>query len=167
MREDPPARRTPDLGRRRPPGRGRQAGGNKLRGVPEEDRTRAPRAVLAAAALVAAEGVALLALAVVELVSIVVSDELSVGLALVTAAFAAGGGLLVLWLSRLLRALRPPARSPVTAIQLVMLPIGWNLLSTNGRPELGIPVLALAVAVLALLFGTAEARAALARPPIE
>ena len=48
-------------------------------------------------------------------------------------------------------------------MQIVGLPIGWTLINDNGRPEIGLPVLAVALAVLALLFGTAAARDALAR----
>ena len=62
-----------------------------------------------------------------------------------------------------MRDLRPAPRSPVVAVQIVALPVGWTLTGTNGRPEIGLPVLVLAVAVLALLFGTAGARDALAR----
>jgi hypothetical protein len=47
-------------------------------------------------------------------------------------------------------------------VQLIMLPIGWNLIHPSGRPEVGVPVLAVAVAVLALLASPA-ARAALER----
>jgi len=117
-----------------------------------------------AAALVAVEGAALAVLAVAEVVSTVVSDPASVTLALVTAAFAAAGGALLFLLARALVALRPAARSPVVALQLLALPVGWTLTGTNGRPEIGLPVLVLAGAVLLLLFGTAEARDALARP---
>jgi hypothetical protein len=131
--------------------------------VPEPAAAPPPRPVRLAAALVAVEGVALLALAVLEAVSTVLSDAASVSLALVTAAFAAAGGLLLLWLARALTGLRRAARTPVVVLQLIMLPIGWNLVGSSGRPELGVPVLLLAVAVLGLLFGSEEARAALRR----
>lgn len=123
----------------------------------------APRPVRQAAGLVAVEGVALLALAVVEVVSTLVGDPASVSLALVTAVFAAATGALLLWLARKLVELRDVARTPVVVLQLLALPIGWNLTGTVGRPELGVPVLLLAVAVLSLLFGSEEARAALRR----
>jgi hypothetical protein len=119
--------------------------------------------VLVAAGLVVLEGVALVLLAVVNVVLTALSDAGSVPLALGGAVLLAifGGGLILL--ARALRRLRPPARSPVVAVQIVALPVGWTLTSANGRPEIGLPVLALAVAVLALLFGTAQARDALAR----
>jgi hypothetical protein len=124
---------------------------------------RAPRPVLAAAALVTVEGGALLLLAVGSVVLTALNDAGSVPLALAGALLLViFGGALVL-LARGLRALKPPARSPVVAVQIVALPVGWTLASTNGRPEIGAPVLVLAVAVLVLLFGTAEARDALAR----
>ena len=124
---------------------------------------RAPRPVLAAAALVAVEGAALLVLAVVNVVLTALDDAGSVPLALAGALLLAifGGGLLLL--ARALRALRPPARSPVVAVQIVALPVGWTLASSNGRPEIGVPVLVLAAAVLVLLFATAQARDSLAR----
>ena len=113
--------------------------------------------------LVAAEGVALLVLAVVEAVSTIGSDAVSIRLALGTAAFAAATGVLLLWLARALVELRRAARTPVVVLQLLALPIGWNLIGTSGRPELGLPVVVLAAAVLVLLFGTEDARAALRR----
>jgi len=130
--------------------------------VPEREQQRAPRSVLIAALLVAVEGAALVVLAVIEAVSTLVSSPQSVGLALVTAAFAAAGGALLLWLARSLVALRRWARSPVVVLQLIALPIGYNLIHPSGRLELGVPVLVLAVAVLVLL-ATADARAALDR----
>jgi len=130
--------------------------------VPEQEQPRAPRTVLLAALLVAVEGAALIVLAGVEAVSTLVSDAASVTLALVTAAAAAGGGALLLWLARSLAGLRKWARSPVVVLQLIALPIGYNLITPSGRPELGVPVLALAAATLVLL-GSAEAGAALER----
>jgi hypothetical protein len=123
----------------------------------------APRPVLAAAGLVVVEGAALLVFAVVNVVLTALSDAGSVPLALGGALLLAIFGGALLLLARGLRALKPPARSPVVAVQVVALPVGWTLASTNGRPEVGVPVLVLAVAVLVLLFGTAEARDSLAR----
>ena len=142
---------------------GRDAAVGRLRGVPEDAAAPPPRPVRLAAALVALEGVALLVLAAVEAISTVASEPASVSLALVTAAFAAAAGALLLWLARGLTELRGAARTPVVVVQLIALPIGWNLVGTSGRPELGLPVLLLAVAVLSLLFGSEEARAALRR----
>lgn len=124
---------------------------------------RAPRPVLAAAALVTIEGVALLVLAVGSVVLTAIHDAGSVPVALAGAALLAIFGGALLLLARGMRALRPPARSPVVAVQVVALPVGWTLASTNGRPEIGVPVLVLAAAVLVLLFATAEARDSLAR----
>ena len=129
----------------------------------ESRPARAPRPVLAAAALVAVEGAVLLVLAVVDVVLAALDDVGSVPLALAGALLLAIFGAALLLLARALRALRPPARSPVVAVQIVALPVGWTLASTNGRPEIGVPVLVLAIAVLVLLFATAEARDALAR----
>lgn len=123
----------------------------------------APRPVLAAAVLVTVEGAALLVLAVVNVVLTALDDAGSVPLALAGALLLAIFGGALLLLARALRALKPPARSPVVAVQIVALPVGWTLASTNSRPEIGVPVLVLAVTVLVLLFATAEARDALAR----
>ena len=133
----------------------------------EAEPTVAPAPVRAAAALVVVEGAALVGLGVAEVVSTVVSEAASVSLALTTAAVAAAGGALLFRLARALRELRAAARSPVAAIQLVSLPVGWTLTSTNGRPELGLPILLLAVGVLLGLFATAEARDSLTRPPFQ
>jgi hypothetical protein len=130
--------------------------------VPEPEQRGAPRAVRAAALLVAVEGAALVVLAVAEALSTLLGDPGDPALALVTAALAAAGGALLLWLARALARLRRAARSPVVVVQLIALPIGWNLISPSGRPELGVPVLLLAAAVLVLL-GTAGARAVLER----
>ena len=129
----------------------------------EAEPTRAPGPVLAAAALVAAEGAALVGLAVLDVALTASADAASVPLALSTALLLAVFGGILLLLARALRALRPAARSPVVAFQLLALPVGWTLTVDNNRPELGLPVLVLAVSVLLLLFGTAEARQALAR----
>jgi hypothetical protein len=131
--------------------------------VAEGRQVRAPRPVLAAAALVTVEGAALLVLAVISVVLTALDDAGSVPLALAGAALLTIFGVALVLLARGLRALKPPARSPVVAVQIVALPVGWTLTSTNGRPEIGVPILVLAVAVLVLLFGTAEARDALAR----
>ena len=124
---------------------------------------RAPRPVLAAASLVAVEGAALLVFAVVNVVLTALDDAGSISLALAGSALLVIFGGALLLLARALRALKPPARSPVVAVQVVALPVGWTLAGTNGRPEIGVPVLVLAIAVLVLLFATAEARDALAR----
>jgi hypothetical protein len=136
--------------------------------VAEAEPTRAPGAVLAAAGVVAAEGVALLGLAGVDVLLTMVADAASVPLALSTALLIAVFGAVLLLLARALRAQKPAARSPVVAFQLLALPVGWTLAVGNSRPEYGVPVLLFAVAVLVLLFGTAEARDALERPrPVE
>ena len=119
--------------------------------------------MLAAAALVTLEGVALLVLAVGSVVLTALHDAGSVPVALAGALLLAIFGGALLLLARALRGLRPAARSPVVAVQIVALPVGWTLVSTNGRPEIGVPVIVLAAAVLVLLFATAQARDALAR----
>jgi peptidoglycan/LPS O-acetylase OafA/YrhL len=110
-----------------------------------------PRVVRIAALLVAAEAVTLLVLAVLEAFA---ADSDAQG-ALVTAAFSAIGGLLLLLLARALGRGTPAARSPAVVVQLLMLPIAINLIGPSGRPEWGIPVLVVAVVTLGLLFSPA------------
>jgi hypothetical protein len=124
---------------------------------------QAPGPVRAAAGLVTLEGVALVVFAVVSVVLTALDDAGSVSLALGGALLLAIFGAALFWLAGKLRQIKPPARSPVVAVQIVALPIGWTLATDNGRPEIGIPVLVVAVAVVALLFATAEARDSLAR----
>jgi peptidoglycan/LPS O-acetylase OafA/YrhL len=109
-----------------------------------------PKVVRIAALLVAVEALTLLVLAVFEALS--GSDTQG---ALTTAAFSAIGGLLLLLLARALGRGRPAARPPAVVVQLLMLPIGVNLIGASGRPEWGIPAIALAVVTLALLFSPA------------
>ncbi len=123
----------------------------------------APRPVLAAAALVTVEGAALLVFAVVSVVLTALDEAGSVSLALGGALLLSVFGGILIWLARKLRELKPPARSPVVAVQIVGLPIGWTLTTTNSRPEFGLPILAVVLTVLVLLFATAEARDSLAR----
>ncbi|HZB51240.1 MAG TPA: hypothetical protein VE547_19285 [Mycobacteriales bacterium] len=130
--------------------------------MPEREQQQVPGTVRAAALLVALEGAALIGLALVEVLLTVLGDPSDIGLALVTAGFAAAGGVLLVLLARAMLRLRKAARAPVAVVQLIALPIGWNLIEPSGRPELGVPVLVLAAAVLVLL-GTPAARAALAR----
>jgi hypothetical protein len=119
--------------------------------------------VRAAAALVTVEGAALLVFAVVSVVLTALDDAGSVSLALGGALLLALFGAALFFLARKLRELKPPARSPVIAVQVVALPIGWTLTRDNGRPEFGLPIMAVAVAIVVLLFATAEARDSLAR----
>jgi peptidoglycan/LPS O-acetylase OafA/YrhL len=44
------------------------------------------------------------------------------------------------------------ARSPATVVQILLLGVSWYLIGPSGRPEFGIPVALLCVAVLVLLF---------------
>ena len=65
--------------------------------------------------------------------------------------------------SRLRDRIRAGTLAAFVIVATYLTPVGWTLVSTNGRPEIGVPVLVLAIAVLVLLFATAEARDALAR----
>jgi hypothetical protein len=132
--------------------------------VPEREQQQVPGAVRAAALLVGVEGAALAALTVVQLAATVLGEPTSVALALTTALFTAGAAVVLVLLARALLRLRPAARAPVLAVQGIAAAIGWNLTGTADRPEIGLPVIAVAAAVVVGLLATPAARAALDRP---
>ena len=119
-----------------------------------EDDPQPPGTVRLAVLLVAVEAAGLLIVAVVlaGLAFVHTSNRLWAALAIV--GFALLGALVLAGCARGLLRLRPSARSPVVLIQLLALPVGYSLA--------GVPILLLAVAVLAVLF-TPTARAALDR----
>ena len=82
--------------------------------------------------------------------------------ALAIVAFALGGAALLGFCARGLSRLRVSARTPVVLVQLLALPVGYSLGFQAGRLAVAAPILAVALAVLVLLF-TPTARAALDR----
>lgn len=121
-----------------------------------------PPAVRAAAALVALQAAALLVTALVLIALTFVHSTTRLWAALAIAGFAVLGAA-VLWLcARGLLALRPSARSPVVLLEVIALPVGYDLGFQGGRLLVAVPILAVAVAVLVLLF-TPAARSALDR----
>ena len=60
-------------------------------------------------------------------------------------------------LARGLARRRRPALAPVVLTQIFLLPVGWNLFRT-GQVLIALVLVGLSLAVLGLLFGTAEAR---------
>lgn len=111
--------------------------------------------VRVAALLVAVEAAALLVLAVLEALTVATGNSDAEQGGLVTAAFSLIGALLLVLLARALGRGKPAARPPAVVVQLLMLPIGVNLIGASGRPEWGVPVILVAVATLALLFSPA------------
>ena len=130
----------------------------------EETGETVPTPIRAAAALVALEAAALVALAGVVVYDIVVDtpDKLvralfyPVGILALAAALVAG--------ARSLLRLSQATRTPIVVVQLFALYIGWNAAFKSENPALGGPILLVALAVLYLLF-TPPARAALDREP--
>jgi len=117
----------------------------------------APTEVRRAAAIVALEGLAVLALGPVLFVAgILMSrpDSLSRAWAEVVLAIAAGG--LILFLARALSRAAGWSRAPVIVIQILALPVGYSLALPSEQPLYGIPVLASAATVLYLLFTPAS-----------
>jgi hypothetical protein len=112
--------------------------------------------------LVALQAVALLVVAVVLAGLALVHSSTRLWAALAIVGFALFGSLVLALCARGLLALRPSARSPVVLIQLLALPVGYSLGIQAGRAPAGVPILAVAIAVLVLLF-TPTARAALDR----
>lgn len=127
-----------------------------------QEQLAAPRTVSAAAALVALEAAALGVTAAVLVVLALVHTTTRLWAALAIVAFAVGGAAFLGLCARGLVRLRPSARTPVVLVQLLALPVGYSLGFQAGRPVVGTPILAVAVAVLVLLF-TPAARAALDR----
>jgi hypothetical protein len=121
-----------------------------------------PGPVRVAAAIVALEALALVAAAVVLIVKTVSGEPKDVWRALLGAALALGGALVLLAAARALLLLRPAARSPIVVLQLLALPVSYSLWFQAGVAAYGAPIMLAALAVLFLLF-TPPAREALDR----
>lgn len=120
--------------------------------------TRAPGSVLRAAAIVALEGVAVVALAPILLIGgILRSRPDSVGRAWAEVLIALAAGALILVLARALSRAAVWSRAPVVVIQILAVPVGYSLAFGSQQPLYGIPLLAAAATVLYLLF-TPESR---------
>jgi hypothetical protein len=117
----------------------------------------------AACALLALEAVGLLAGAVALLVDTIVGHPTDRASALLAAAFAALAAVALALGARGLLRLRPAARTPMVVLQILAVPVGYQLAFDSQRPEWGGPILACALAVLYLLF-TPPVRAVLDRP---
>ncbi|HJQ00402.1 MAG TPA: hypothetical protein VJ851_02275 [Jatrophihabitans sp.] len=131
-------------------------------GTEPAEPTTVPGTVRLAAGLVGAEAVALLVVTVVLIALAVLHSSNRLWAALAIAAFALLGSLVLGLCARGLLGLRPSSRSPIVLIQLLALPVGYSLGIQAGRSAVGVPILAIAVAVLVVLF-TPSARAALDR----
>lgn len=132
------------------------------RGTGQRPARRVPKPVRAAAVILYLEALALLAAAAFLVIDTVVGTPGSVARALLGAAFALLGAMVLGACARGLLHLRPSARTPVVVLQLLALPVGYSLGIQAGRIGYGGPILVAAVAVLYLLF-TPPAREALDR----
>jgi hypothetical protein len=121
-----------------------------------------PVQVRAAAGIVAVQAAALFGAAAVLIVKTIADHPDSVARALLGAAMALLGTLVLLTCARGLRALRPAARTPVVVLELLALPVSYSLGFQAGLMAYGAPILFSALAVLYLLL-TPAARAALDR----
>ncbi|HEY9475644.1 MAG TPA: hypothetical protein VIS06_17565 [Mycobacteriales bacterium] len=128
--------------------------------MPQPGRTApSPRPVRLAALVAAAEGLALVGLACFFVVELVASTPSDVDIVLATVVFQLLGGVLLFLVAWGLYRVRRWSRSPSVVLQLLFLPVGYTLTFQAGQPWWGLPVLALAVVELYLLF-TPEARQA-------
>jgi hypothetical protein len=110
-----------------------------------------PAAGVALVALVAAQGLGLVGLAVFFLVELAVATPLSVPRALMAALLTLLGGAGLLLVARGLLRARRWARAPALVTQLLVLPVGAGLVQ-GGRWYVGVPLILAALAVLVLLF---------------
>jgi hypothetical protein len=134
-------------------------GGTEPDGVQPTGR---PGSVTAAVLVLSAQALAFLVLTVILLVKAATGRPHSLIGALVDAALALLGALVLGLGARALLALSPAARTPVVVIELLALPVSYDLAFQAGRPGYGAPILVSALAVLYLVF-TPTSREALDR----
>lgn len=118
--------------------------------------TTPPVAVRRAGAIVTAEGLAALVVAIVLIVVGFGGDERR--MALGTSGWFAAAGAAVLAAGWALRSGRRWGRGLAVFVQLLLLPVAWYMGVGSHRPELGIPVAVVALAALALLFSPSAVR---------
>lgn len=112
-----------------------------------------PSAVRGAAAIVALEGIGVLALGPLVFVGgILLSRPESLSRAWAAVVMAIASGALILFLARALTRLAGWSRGPIVVIQLLAAPLGLTLVFSAGRLMYGIVVLGASGAVLYLLF---------------
>jgi hypothetical protein len=118
--------------------------------------------LLVGAGIVLVQAVALLGAALVLIVKTLTGHPDSVGRALLGAAMALLGAVVLVACARGLQRHRPASRTPIVVIELLALPVGYSLGFQAGLIGYGGPMLVSALAVLYLVF-TPPARAALDR----
>lgn len=121
-----------------------------------------PGTVRTAASVVALQALALLVVAIALSVLAFIHSTSRLWAALAIIGFAVLGAVVLLVCARGLLGLQPSSRAPVVLLELITLPVGYNLGFQAGRVLIGVPILASALATLILLF-TPSARQALNR----
>lgn len=129
-----------------------------------DEEPEAPREVRAAAGVIGAESLALLAAAIILVIKTAAGHPHSVAGALLGAALALAGAVVLAVGARGLIRLQPASRTPIVVLQLLALPVSYSLAFQAHRVAYGAPMLLAALAVLYLLF-TPPARTALDRAP--
>lgn len=129
-----------------------------------DEQPEAPREIRAAAGVIAAESLALLVGAIILAIKTAVGHPHSVAGALLGAALALAGAIVLALGARGIIRLQPAARTPIVVLQLLALPVSYSLAFQAHRVGYGAPILLAAIAVLYLLF-TPPARTALDRAP--
>lgn len=112
---------------------------------------RPPFTLLLAAALEALLGLIAVAGGLYTAVETVVGDPLNTTTALAVAVLAVGGGALMLKVAHGLYRAQSWSRSPAVLTQLFLLPVAVSLVQSD-QPQLGYPLVALAVCALVALF---------------
>ena len=118
---------------------------------PPVEREPRPLLLSALVALVAAQGLGLVGLAVFYVVELLVASPESTSRALVAALLTLLGGLGLLAVARGLAGGRRWARAPALVTQLLVLPVAVGLVQ-GGRWYVGVPLIGWALGVLVLLF---------------
>jgi hypothetical protein len=111
-----------------------------------------PTGIRVAAVIVLAEAAALAVVAVVLLVLAFVHTTTRLWAAVAIVGFALLAAAVLALCARGLLRLRPSARSPVILVQLLALPVGYDLGVQAGRLLIALPILAAAITVLVLLL---------------
>lgn len=123
-----------------------------------------PKEIRNATLLIALEALGLLGAAGVLLVKLVTGHPAKVWGAIAEIAFALAGAVLLALCARGIWQLRSAARTPIVFIQLLSLPVAFDLAFQAGLVAYGIPMLVVALTVLYLLFSPG-ARLVLDRVP--
>ena len=118
---------------------------------PPSTPLRRPAALVVLIALVVAQGLGLVGLAIFFVVELVVATESSAARAVVAALLTLLGGVGLLLVARGLARARRWARAPALVTQLLVLPVAWGLVQGD-RWYVGAPLIAWSLAVLVLLF---------------